>query len=122
MCMTSISCRVSECQSDDLHHDHTESNKSPNTFSCLSRQSYHDGDNSIYEPANLFRVKSNFNTNQYILKNTNCPYVIYTFTFVSGGDYLHSERRGEYVALDRHVVQHSNIYEHLRTYEKLPIM
>ncbi|XP_071094541.1 uncharacterized protein [Haliotis cracherodii] len=35
----------------------------------------------------------------------------------TGGDNLHPETRGEYVALDRNAVQPSNIYEHLTTYE-----
>ncbi|XP_046378048.2 uncharacterized protein LOC124150168 [Haliotis rufescens] len=37
----------------------------------------------------------------------------------SGGDNLHPETRGEYVALDRNAVQPSNIYEQLGTYEEI---
>ncbi|XP_071094562.1 uncharacterized protein [Haliotis cracherodii] len=37
----------------------------------------------------------------------------------SGGDNLHPETRGEYVALDRNAVQPSNICEQLGTYEEI---
>ncbi|XP_048242981.1 uncharacterized protein LOC124150137 [Haliotis rufescens] len=40
-------------------------------------------------------------------------------TGVMGGENLHPETRGEYVALDRNAVQPSNIYEHLGTYEEI---
>ncbi|XP_048242934.1 uncharacterized protein LOC124150139 [Haliotis rufescens] len=42
-----------------------------------------------------------------------------TETGVMGGENLHPETRGEYVALDRNAVQPSNIYEHLGTYEEI---
>ncbi|XP_048242961.1 uncharacterized protein LOC125375940 [Haliotis rufescens] len=37
----------------------------------------------------------------------------------TGGDHLHPESRGEYVALDRNLDQPSNSYEHLRLYEQI---
>ncbi|XP_048258116.1 uncharacterized protein LOC124119004 [Haliotis rufescens] len=43
-------------------------------------------------------------------------------TGVIGGDNLHPETRGEYVALDRNAVQPSHIYEHLTTYEEIANM